>query len=205
MHSSIGTNFPFSFGQTQCSSRLHSPRQTSLTTPANVSLVCLETSHYAPRSSNYDQQHDTILFEMVDGLQSLRNRNSYPSPRTQCIPLYGRQSLWMGSSFRADGRWKEDQPQLHINMLEMIAIRFALVEKRKEKSPGSATITNRSPSQTPRGRGNRQIQTSTNRTKQRKALRLALSSPSEVIAMLKGLKNTRTKWYKVRHKTNRLL
>ena len=27
-------------------------------------------------------------------------------------------------------------------------------QKRKEKSPGSATITNRSPSQTPRGRGN---------------------------------------------------
>ena len=37
-------------------------------------------------------------------------------------------------------------------------------------------------SQTPRGRGNRQIQTSTNRTNVRKALRLALSSPSEVIA-----------------------
>ena len=61
------------------------------------------------------------------------------------------------------------------------------------KSPGSATITNRSPSQTPRGRGNRQIQSSTNRTNVRKALTLALSSPSEVIAMLKGLKNTRTK------------
>ena len=41
--------------------------------------------------------------------------------------------------------------------------------------------------------GNRQIQTSTNRTNLRKALRLALSSPSEVIAILKGLKNTRTK------------
>ena len=40
----------------------------------------------------------------------------------------------------------------------------------------------------PRGRGNRQIQTSTNRTNVRKALRLALSSPSEVIAILKGLK-----------------
>ena len=66
-------------------------------------------------------------------------------------------------------------------------------KKRKEKSPGCATITNRSPSQTPRGRGNRQIQTSTNRTNVRKALRLALSSPSEVIAILKGLKNTRTK------------
>ena len=64
---------------------------------------------------------------------------------------------------------------------------------KKEKSQGSATITNRSPSQTPRGRGNRQNQTSANRTNVRKALTLALSSPSEVIAMLKGLKNTRTK------------
>ena len=36
-------------------------------------------------------------------------------------------------------------------------------------------------------------QTSANGTNVRKALRLALSSPSEVIAMLKGLKNPRTK------------
>ena len=76
-------------------------------------------------------------------------------------------------------------------------------KKRYEKSPGSATITNRSPSQTPRGRGNRQIQTSTN---VRKALILALSSPSEVIAILKGLKNTRTKRHTERHNTtNRLV
>ena len=40
---------------------------------------------------------------------------------------------------------------------------------------------------------NRQNQTSANRTNERKALRLALSSPSEVIAMLKGLKNTKRK------------
>ena len=66
-------------------------------------------------------------------------------------------------------------------------------KQRKEKSPGSATITSRSASQTPRGRGNRQNQTSANRTNVRKALRLALSSPSDVIAMLRGLKNTRTK------------
>ena len=39
LQSSIGTNFPFSFGQTQCSSRFCSPRQTLLTTPANVSSV----------------------------------------------------------------------------------------------------------------------------------------------------------------------
>ena len=39
--------------------------------------------------------------------------------------------------------------------------------------------------------------------KRRKALRLALSSPSEVIAILKGLKNTRTKLHMERHTTNR--
>ena len=56
-------------------------------------------------------------------------------------------------------------------------------KKVREKSR-ECTITNRSPSQTQRGRGNRQIQTSTNRINVRKALRLALSSPSEVIAIL---------------------
>ena len=60
-----------------------------------------------------------------------------------------------------------------------------VLKKGKEKSPESATITNPSPSQISRGRGNRQIQTSTNRTNARKALRLALSSPSEVIAILR--------------------
>ena len=54
-------------------------------------------------------------------------------------------------------------------------------------------LTNFTPSQTPKGRGNRQNQTSANRTNVRKALRLALTSPSEVIAKLKGLKNTRIK------------
>ena len=83
-------------------------------------------------------------------------------------------------------------------------------KKKVRKSPGSATITKRSPSQTPRGRGNRQIQTSTKQSNVRKTLRLALLSPGEVIAMLKGLKlkglkNTRTKWHKVRHTTNRLV
>ena len=32
---------------------------------------------------------------------------------------------------------------------------YVATKKRQVKSPGSATITNRSPSQTPRGRGNR--------------------------------------------------
>ena len=58
-------------------------------------------------------------------------------------------------------------------------------QKKVRESQGSATITNRSPSQTPRGRGNRQIQTSTNRTNVRKALRLALSFPK------RGNRNTK--------------
>ena len=60
--------------------------------------------------------------------------------------------------------------------------------KGKRKVKGNATITSRSPSQTSRGRGRRQNQTSANRTKEQKALRLALSLPSKVIAILKGLK-----------------
>ena len=90
------------FGQTQCSSRICSPRQTSFTTSANMSLICLETSHSSSRSSDCNQQHDSISFELVDGHQWLRTRNCYPSSRSQCIPIYGCQSLWMGSSFRAD-------------------------------------------------------------------------------------------------------
>ena len=65
--------------------------------------------------------------------------------------------------------------------------------RKGKRKVQSATITNRSPSQTLRGRGNRQIQKSTNRTNVRKALRLVLSSPSEVIAMLKGLKKHKNK------------
>ena len=113
------------------SSRFCSPRQTSLMTSANVSFVCLETSHSSSRSSDHDQQYDSISFELVDGHQSFRTRNFHSSSRHKCIPLCGCQPLWMGSSSRADettfhGRWWEDQSQLHISMLEMMAIHFAL-------------------------------------------------------------------------------
>ena len=64
-------------------------------------------------------------------------------------------------------------------------------------------MTNRSTSQTPRARGNRQTQTSTDRTNALKAPRLALYSPSETTATPEGLKNTRTKRHTERHTTNR--
>ena len=96
--SSFGTNFPFSFGQTQCSSRF--PRQTSLMISANVPIICLETSHSSFRLSGSNQQYDLVL--MVDGHQLFRSGNVHSSSRFQCIPLYGCQSLPMGSSSRTN-------------------------------------------------------------------------------------------------------
>ena len=125
------TNFPFCFGQTQGSGRFCSPRQTSFSTASNVSLICLETSYSFSRSSGSNQQYDSIPFEMVDGHQLLRSGNIHSSSRSQYIPLYGCQSLRMGRSSRTSetpfqGRWSEDQSQLHINILEIIAIHFTL-------------------------------------------------------------------------------
>ena len=70
--SSFSKNFPFSFGQTQCNSRLSCSRQTSFKTASNVSLICLEPSYSTSGSSSSDKQYDPILFEMVDGYQSKR-------------------------------------------------------------------------------------------------------------------------------------
>ena len=39
---------------------------------------------------------------MVNFHQSLRSGNAHSSSRSQCIPFYGCQSLWMGSSSRAE-------------------------------------------------------------------------------------------------------
>ena len=98
----IGTNFPFPFGQTQCCSRLRYPRQTTRTSPSDVFSVCLETSYSSSRSSYYDKRYDSISLTMVDKPQWVRNRDYYPSSRSQILPLYGCQSFRMGSSFRAD-------------------------------------------------------------------------------------------------------
>ena len=63
--------------------------------------------------------------------------------------------------------------------INLVSYRNVYKDKKKKKKKrwrkGSATITSRSPSQTQRRRGNRQSQTSANRTNVRKALRLALS------------------------------
>ena len=98
----IGTNFPFPFGQTQCCSRPCSPRQTALTSSSDVPAVCLETSYSSCRSPDLDKRYDSISLTMVDKPHSIRDRDFYPSSRPRILPLYGCQSLRMGSSFRAD-------------------------------------------------------------------------------------------------------
>ena len=101
-HSSFGTNFPFSFGQTHCCRRLSCSRQPSFTTTTNMSVISLETSYFTTGSSSSDNQYDLISFEMVDGHQSLRSGNVHHSSRSECIPYHGCQPLWMGSSSQTD-------------------------------------------------------------------------------------------------------
>ena len=103
--SGFGTNFPFYFGQTQCSSKLNSSRQIAFTTsarPRNVPVIGLETSYSSSRSSGYDQQYDQIPFKMVDEHQSFLSRDAHSPSRPQNFPLYGCQSLRLGGSSRTD-------------------------------------------------------------------------------------------------------
>ena len=80
-------------------------------------------------------------------------------------------------------------------------------KERKEKSSGSGTFTKKKKKKKKKKKSKRkaaalprhqeetgrQNQTSAHRTNVRKILKLAHSSPTEVISMQKGLKNTRTK------------
>ena len=95
-------NFPFPLGQTQCCSRPCSPRQTALTSSSDVPAVCLETSYSSSRSPDLDKRYDSIQLTMVDKPHSIRDGDFYKSSRPRILPLYGCQSLRMGSSFRAD-------------------------------------------------------------------------------------------------------
>ena len=70
--------------------------------PPDVPAVSLETSYFSSRSPDLDKRHDSISLTMVDKPHSIRDRDFNPSSRPQILPLYGCQSLRMGSSFRAD-------------------------------------------------------------------------------------------------------
>ena len=118
------------------SSRLNSSRQTAFTTSANVPIIGLETSHSSLRSSGYNQQYDQSPFEMVDEYHPFVQGMPIHPPDPK-IFLYTDASHfgWKAHlepiSLSFDGRWSEDQSQLHINMLEIMAIRFTLIRAFK--------------------------------------------------------------------------
>ena len=131
----IGTNFPFSFGQTQCCSRPCSPGQTALTSSSDVPAVSLETSYSSSRSPDLDKRHDLISLTMVDKPHSIRDRDFNPSSRPQILPYtdashYGWGAHLEPTTLSFHGRWTENQSQLYINMLEMMAIRLALKQAK---------------------------------------------------------------------------
>ena len=66
--SCFGMNFPFSFGQTQCSSRLHSPRQTSPYAHSSSRSQCI-TSYvcHSLRMENSSRTDETILSRPLFG------------------------------------------------------------------------------------------------------------------------------------------
>ena len=126
----IGTNFPFPFGQTQCCSRLRSPRQTALTSPSDVPFICLETSYSSSRSSYYDKWYDSISQWWINPNRFETGITIHPPDPKFFLYTDASHFRWGAhlepTTLSFHGRWTEDQSQLHINMLEMMAIRLAL-------------------------------------------------------------------------------
>ena len=99
-------------------------------------FIILETQYSSLRSSGYDQQYDQIPFKMVNDHQSLRSRKPIhpPDPKTFLYTdasHYGWGAHLEPMTLSFHGRWSEDQSQRHINMLEILAIRFALIKALK--------------------------------------------------------------------------
>ena len=71
--------------------------------PLQMCLLSVwKPSDSSSRSSSLDGRYDSISITVVDKPYLVRDRDSYPSSRSQIFPLYGCQSFRMGSSFRAD-------------------------------------------------------------------------------------------------------
>ena len=71
--------------------------------PLQMCLLSVWKPHILPLDhTDLDKRHDSISLTMVDKPHSIRDRDFNPSSRPQILPLYGCQSLRMGSSFRAD-------------------------------------------------------------------------------------------------------
>ena len=130
----IGTNFPFSFGQIQCCSRPCSPRQTALTSSSDVPAVCLETSYSSSRSPDVDKRYDSISQWWINPIRFETGTSIHPpDPEFFLYTVashYGWGAHLEPTTLSFHGRWTENQSQLHINMLKMMAIRLALKQAK---------------------------------------------------------------------------
>ena len=134
----IGTNFPFPFGQTQCCSRPCSPRQTALMSSSDVPAVSVWKPHILPLDhpisingmirSHLQWWINPIRFETGTSIHP-------PDPEFFLYTdasHYGWGAHLEPTTLSFHGRWTENQSQLHINMLEMMAIRLALKQAKKK-------------------------------------------------------------------------
>ena len=129
------SDFPFSFGQTQCCSRPCSPRQTALTSSSDVPF-CLSGNLILPLD------HPISINGMIRShlqwwINPIRFETGTPiRPPDPKFFLYTDASHfgWGAhlepTTLSFHGRRTEDQSQLHINMLEMMAIRLALKQAK---------------------------------------------------------------------------
>ena len=99
------------------------------------SAVCLETSYSSSRSPNLDKLYDSISLTMVDKPHRFETGTSV-HPLDPKFFLYTDASHYgwgahlEPTTLSFHGRWTENQSQLHINMLEMMAIRLALKQAK---------------------------------------------------------------------------
>ena len=129
----ISQSFPFSFGTTQCSSGFCNARQTTSPTIANVPALPMETTKIFTESPNQDITN--ILHHLDWWKQEEIYQQGVPlriNPPSHTIFTDASLSGW-GSHVEPEGLlfhgvWTEAQSQLHINMLEMMAISMALKE-----------------------------------------------------------------------------
>ena len=70
--------------------------------PLQMCLLSVWKPHILPLDHPISINGMIRSHTMVDKPHSIRDRDFYPSSRSQILPLYGCQSLRMGSSFRAD-------------------------------------------------------------------------------------------------------
>ena len=129
----IGTNLPFPFGQTQCCSRPCSPRQTARTSSSDVPVW---KPHILPLDHpiSINSMIRSHLQWWINPIRFETGTSIHPPDPEFFLYTDASHYRWGAhlepTTLSFHGRWTENQSQLHINMLEMMAIRLALKQAK---------------------------------------------------------------------------